>query len=252
MNCHMRRECCGVGAVLTYLRNCVERPFMWLMPHTKELSGRKRLRASLFWHNMDGEVGEFCRNCETCVRLQPLRKDTPVQSTPLPQRCWDKCALDLVGPFPGQIYILTLVDYKSKWPEAVILHSVSSKSIIKALVDIFSRFGNSEEVVTDNGSQFISGEFEDFLKSKGIAHSRSSPYYPKANGQVERFHRYLGHGLRAAEIDGISWMDALPGILQVYRATPHARTGVTPAKLLLNREIVTNLPCVQDTETVNL
>ena len=200
---------------------------------------------------MDSDVEEFCRNCETCVRLQPLRRDTPNTATPLPDHCWDKCALDLVGPFPGEVYIMTVVDYKSKWPEAIVLKQITSKSIITALKDIFARFGNPKVLVTDNGRQFIAEEFQDFLKMNGIRHSRVSPYFPQANEQVERFHRYLKHSVRAAELDGLSWPEVLPTILQVYRSTPHAGTAMTPAKLLLNGEIATKLPAAPETNQNN-
>nr|XP_058943740.1 uncharacterized protein K02A2.6-like [Pocillopora verrucosa]XP_058954777.1 uncharacterized protein K02A2.6-like [Pocillopora verrucosa] len=200
---------------------------------------------------MDSDVEDYCRNCETCVRLQPLRRDTPNTATPLPDYCWEKCALDLVGPFPGEIYIMTVVDYRSKWPEAIVLKRITSESIVTALADIFARFGNPKVLITDNGRQFVAEEFQDFMKANGIQHRRVSPYFPQANGQVERFHRYLKHSIRAAELDGLSWTEVLPTILQVYRSTPHAGTNMTPAKLFLNREITTKLPTVPEMDQNN-
>ena len=212
--------------------------------HQGIVRSKQHLRASLFWPGMDSDIEEFCRYCETCVRLQPIRRDTPCKPTPLPEYCWDKCAIDLVGPFPGQIYILTLVVYRSKWPEATILKSTTRQKIISVLTEVFARFGNPKLLLPDNGPQFTSEEIESFLKLNGIQHCRTSPYFPKANGQVERFHRYLEHSIRAAELDGFLWTEVLPDILQVYRPTPHAGTGMTPAKLTLNREIATKLPVV--------
>lgn len=60
---------------------------------------KQRLRRILFWPGMDSDVEDYCRNCETCVGLQPLRRDTPNTATPLPDYCWGKCALDLVVYF---------------------------------------------------------------------------------------------------------------------------------------------------------
>ena len=99
---------------------------------------------------------------------------------------------------------MTVVDYRSKWPEAIVLKRITSKSIITVLTDIFARFGNPKVLITDNGRQFIAEEFQDFIKANGIQHKRVSPYFPQANGQVERFHRYLKHSVRAAELDGLS------------------------------------------------
>ncbi|XP_022779210.1 uncharacterized protein K02A2.6-like [Stylophora pistillata] len=210
---------------------------------------KQRLRRILFWPGIDSDVEDFCRNCETCVRLQPLQQDTPNTAPPLPDYSWEKCALDLVGPFPGEIYIMTVVDYRSKWPEAIVLKRNTSESIVTA--DIFARFGYPKVLIMENGHQFVAEEFQDFMKANGIQHRRVSPYFLQSNGQVERFHRYLKHSIRAAELDGLSWTEVLPIILQVYRSTPHARTNMTPAKLFLNREITTKLPTVPELDRNN-
>jgi len=84
------------------------------LAHEAHQDSNQFLLASLFLPGMDLAIEEFCRNCETCVRLQPLHRDTPCKPTPLHEHCWDKCAIDLVGSFPGQICILTLVACRSK------------------------------------------------------------------------------------------------------------------------------------------
>ena len=97
--------------------------------------------------------------------------------------------MDLVGPVDGK-FILTYIDYYSSYPEAYILKEITSREVIKALTDIFARFAFPEELVSDNGKQFISEEFrEAFLESCGIRHIRVSPYYARSNGKLERFHR---------------------------------------------------------------
>ena len=81
-----------------------------------------------------------------------------------------------------------------------------------------------------------------FLSSCGIKHIRSAPYYPRSNGKVERFHRYLKKNLRSAVAEGKRWEDSLNSILMTYRASPHIGSGQSPAKLMLGREIRTKLP----------
>ena len=77
---------------------------------------------------------------------------------------------------------MTYIDYFSSYPEAYILQEVTSREKIKALTDIFVRFGFPEELVSDNGKQFVCGEFEAFLKSCEIKHVHVSPYYARSNG----------------------------------------------------------------------
>ena len=86
-------------------------------------------------------------------------------------------------------YILTYIDYYSS--EAHVLKKITSSEVIRVLTDILSRFVFPEEVASDNGKQFISAEFEAFLKTCGIRHIRASPCYARGSGKVERFHRYL-------------------------------------------------------------
>jgi len=51
--------------------------------------------------------------------------------------------------------------------------------------------GNNPRIISDNGSQFISGDFRKFLREIGLYHVRTSVRYPQSNGKIERFHRTL-------------------------------------------------------------
>ena len=102
---------------------------------------------------MDDATEKMIKNCQAY---------TPLQPTPLPRGPWVKGAVDLVDPVDGQ-FILSYIDYYSSYPEAYILKEITSREVIKAY--IFATFGFPEELVSDNGKQFISKEFEAFLKS---------------------------------------------------------------------------------------
>ena len=209
--------------------------------HQGIVKTKQFLRARFFWPGMDQDVERLIKSCSACVVNQPLNRYTPLQPTPLPRGPWIKGAVDLVGPIDGK-YILTYIDYYSSYPEACILKEITSREVIKALRDIFARFGYPEELVSDNGKQFISAEFEAYLKSCGIQHIRVSPYYARSNGKLERFHRYLKKNFRAVITEGKSWQDELPKILMLYRASPHPVSGKSPAMLLLTREIRMKVP----------
>ncbi|UYV64551.1 hypothetical protein LAZ67_3001165, partial [Cordylochernes scorpioides] len=183
---------------------------------------------------------EMLRNCPICVRNQPLINDQPLQIVPLPSKPWMKLGIDIVGPI-GHHYVLTVIDYYSSYPEAMIIEDISSKTIIKKLMEIFARHGYPHEVVTDNGLQFVSTSMERFLKECGIRHLKASPYYPKSNGKIERFHRFLKKQFNSSSEEGKDWKEDLSRILMSYRTTPNRSTGKTPAFLLFSREIKTKL-----------
>ena len=69
--------------------------------------------------------------------------------------CW---GIDFVNPFPsffGNEYILVVVDYVSKWVEAVATSHNDAKTVVKFLKkNIFSRFGVSRILISDGGTHF--------------------------------------------------------------------------------------------------
>ena len=51
--------------------------------------------------------------------------------------------------------------------------------------------GEKPRIITDNGSQYISKEFKQFIKDIECTHIKTSVNYPQANGKIERFHRSI-------------------------------------------------------------
>ena len=169
----------------------------------------------------------------------------PIQPVEYPMRPWAKVAVDITGPFQGvpenKKYLLVLVDYYSRWPEVHACNDITSSGIIKWLNSIFARFGFPEELVSDNGTQFTSAEFEIFLSKRGTRHIKTTPYNPAANGMVERLNKTLKESLQALRFDIFSWEEKIQAVLMMLRSTVHRATGETPAQLLFKREIRTKL-----------
>lgn len=134
----------------------------------------------------------------------------------------------VVWPFDTAVsacrYAITLTDYYSKWPEVAFSRTATTEDV-HFLLSVFSRHGNPGNIVSDNGPQFTSAAFASFLRTQGISHSRTSVYYPAANGAVERFHRALRSCIQNAIQQAQPWNETVMNWLQVYRATPHAATS---------------------------
>ena len=84
---------------------------------------------------------------------------------------WTRLHADYAGPFLGKMFLI-IIDAYSKWIEVHITNSATSAITIDKLRNTFATFGLPEVLVTDNGSNFTSTEFEEFLKSNGISHER--------------------------------------------------------------------------------
>ncbi|GKC11362.1 reverse transcriptase domain-containing protein, partial [Tanacetum coccineum] len=68
---------------------------------------------------------------------------------------FDVWGIDFMGPFPssrGNQYILVAVDYVSKWVEAKALPINDARVVCRFLKQIFSRFGTSRAIISDQGS----------------------------------------------------------------------------------------------------
>ena len=138
-----------------------------------------------------------------------------------------------------------VVDAHSKWPEVFELRQTTSTQTISVLRHLFARYGLPNQIVSDNGPQFVSEEFETFVKANGIKHTRCSPYHPSSNGAVERFVRTFKQAMKAGEKDGLTPHHRLANFLLSYRTTPHSTTGVTPCSLFLGRSIRTRFDLVR-------
>ncbi len=91
---------------------------------------------------------------------------------------------------------LVAVDAYSKWPEVFLMKSTTVSKTIEHLRQMFAMYGLPEQVVSDNGPQFTSEEFAEFLKQNGVKHITSAPYHPSTNGLAERFVQSLKQALR--------------------------------------------------------
>ncbi|CAK9296026.1 unnamed protein product [Gordionus sp. m RMFG-2023] len=112
---------------------------------------------------------------------------------------------------------------------------------IKALRKWFARFETPRQIVSDNGPQFISGEFRKFCFEKNIKLIHTTPYHLKTNGLAERTIRTLTSRYFATRKDIREPKEAVGEVLIAYRMDEHQSTGRSPAKLLLGRNLKTGL-----------
>ena len=210
--------------------------------HQGIVKTKERLRTKVWWPGMDGDAERRCRSCHGCQVVSGDIITPEVKSTPFPNQPWEHLAADLLGPLPSGEYLLVLVDYYSRYYEVDILKNITSETIIRCLSVHFARYGIPSSVRTDNGPQFVSAEFQQYLVDMGIGLRRTTPLWPRANGEVERQNRSLLKALRVAQAEKRPWKEEMQTFLLAYRSTRHSTTGQTPAYLMFGREIQCKLP----------
>ena len=131
-----------------------------------------------------------------------------------------------------------MVDYFSNFWEIDRLHNATAATVILKLKNHFARYGCPDILISDNGTQFTSGEFTEFAESWNFEHRTSSPYNSKGNRKVESAVKMAKKILRKSKDAG---SDPFMGILD-YRNTPTQGMDTSPSQRLMNRRTRTLLP----------
>lgn len=214
--------------------------------HLGIVGTKQQLRTKVWWPGMDKEVEKYVKSCHGCQITSAYPKPEPISPTPLPTGPWQELAIDLLGPLTSGQYVLVVVDYFSRYYEIEITKDITSEKIIDALEGMFCRHGIPYQITSDNGPQFKSKLFEDYLTDNCIKHRAVTPLHPAANGEVERQNRSLMKRIRIAQAESKDWKKEIRKYLFAYRTTPHSTTGVSPAELMFRRKLRTKLPQVEN------
>ena len=161
----------------------------------------------------------------------------PVLSEP-----FSRIAMDIVGPLPksqsGNKYLLVICDYATRYPEAIPLRTIDAEHVAEELIKLFARVGVPQEILTDQGSNFISQLLAELYRLLHVHAIRTSPYHPQTDGLVERFNQTLKNTIRrTTSKEGKNWDKMIPYLLFAYREVPQASTGFSPFELLYDREV---------------
>ena len=170
----------------------------------------------------------------------PMPLAVPMTNVPI-GRPWQMLAVDVLEVLMsghGNRYLVVLQDYFTKWAEAVPMPDQTAERIVRALIDIFSRFGIPEIVHSDKGRNFESTILKKTCAAFGIVKSRTTSYHPQGDGMVERLNRTLLQLLRAYVQQQSDWECQLPLLLYAYRTARHTSTHLSPFLLLMGREPV--------------
>lgn len=191
---------------------------------------------------LDAEVEHFVKTCRDCTLVSNSTAPEPLIRTAMPVRPWVHIAVDFMGPLPSGHNLLVIVDYYSRFVEVIVMKDITAKSTIQALHETFCRYGIPESMKSDNGPQFVSEALHELCKEYGVELRKTTPYWPQANGEVERANRALKKRLQISQTSKSDWKWDLRMYLLIYNSTPHSTTGVAPSALMFGRVLRDKLP----------
>ena len=241
------------GEVLQGCHNCLTEG------HLGQKKTYDRVRRGFMWHETSLDVQLYIKTCATCSKSKkPRVKPRGELGSYHAGKRMERVHLDMMGPFPesdsGNKYILVMVDQLTKWVEVQPLPEISAETTARAAVDgFFSQFGYPEQIHTDQGKNFDGNLFRELCKMMRITKTRTMPYRPSSNGQVERYNRLLLQ-LSRCYINNRqgTWDEDLQLLAGAIRAMKNCLTGYSANMMMLLVEVTQPVDILMGTEGVEM
>jgi len=188
----------------------------------------------------------YYRGYQECQKFGSVQRAPASAMNPMikpwPFRGW---GIDLIGQVytpssKNHKFISVATDYFTKWVEAIPLKNVTSKEMIEFVKKhIIYRLGIPQTITTDQGTMFMSVEFEEFATGIGIRLLNSSPYYAQANAPAEASNKGVIKLIKRKIVEHPrKWHTVLNEALWAYRMACHGATKVSPYQLVYGHEAV--------------
>lgn len=227
------------------LKECHDDP---LAMHGGQFKTLRRLRTLYYWPNMTQDARTHVQRCDTCKQSKASNQDNMDTNAKYYdyEQPWKSISTDIIGPLPktkaGNRQLLVVVDNLSKYVLLKPMKAATAEEIVRFIRDdVFYRYGVPNTLKSDNGKQFVSKVFHDFLSEHNVTHWRTPNYHPQAN-PTEAANKTIGNALRVTIKEGKhdNWDNQLPEIARAINTSVHTSTMQTPHYVLFGREYVPN------------
>lgn len=151
---------------------------------------KAKVKRNYYWPGLNRDLKRWTEVCDKCQKGNKSKTNTaPLVPLPVISTPWERVAFDVVGPLPrsrkGHRYLLTSMDFASRYPEATSLKRIDAVTVAEAMVATYTRFGIPAEILTDNGSCFVNALQSELCRMLGITSIKISPHNPCSNGMLE-------------------------------------------------------------------
>ena len=169
---------------------------------------------------------EYCVTCPQCQKTQK-KPSAAAELIPLPlmDHPFQRIGLDIVGPLVksqgGHTHILVLIDYATRYPEAM------AKVLARELMQVFSRLGFPKEILTDQGTNLMSQTLKELWCLLEVKLIHTAVYHPQSNGLVVK-----GMVRKLVMEKPRWWHLLLAPLMFAIREVPQSSTGFSPFELM--------------------
>ena len=204
-----------------------------------------RVQKQFTWPRLREDVTAYINGCLICARRKSYgASKAPLHPMPPVDRVWEKIAMDIVGPVQesrkGNKFILVLSDYASRFVFTIAMKDQTARTVAQHFVDkIITKYGAPEQVLTDQGSNFLSKLTSEICELFKIKQLKTTSYHPQTDGLVERFNRTLCDMLACyVNEEPDKWDIFLPFVTLAYNTATQASLKECPFYLFYGREPV--------------
>ena len=203
------------------------------------------LKRLYYWKGLKPSVEKHVRRCYQCQRrnrqvVKYAKLHFDVATFPM-----QFISMDLIGEFHPPTsrkhkYTLTVICMLTGYVFCVPLQTKTAEEVIQAYIDqVYSRFGGSLKILSDNGTEFKNKLFEQVAKELGVEYKLyTPPYHPASNGQIEGFHAFLKACIAKHVAPQLEWDMLVPLACAAYNFIPNEHSKESPFFLMFGRDPV--------------
>ena len=203
------------------------------------------LKRLYYWKGLKPSVAKHIQRCYHCQRRnkQVVKYATlhfDVATFPM-----QFISMDLIGEFhpptsKGKRYALTIICMLTGYVFCIPLKTKTAEEVLQAYIDnVYSKFGGSLKILSDNGTEFKNKIFEQIAKELGVVYKLyTPPYHPASNGRIEGFHAFLKACISKHILPQLEWDDLAPLACAAYNFIPNEHSKESPFFLMFGRDPV--------------
>lgn len=145
----------------------------------------------------------------------------------VPFECIGVALVEPLTPSSGRHHcILVVMDYTTRYPEAMPLRAATAKAVAQEVAVLFTRVGFPKQIITDKGMVFMGKTLKALAQMVELQMLHTTVYYPQTNGLVQRFNRMFKRMLKKFIQRGSQdWHCWIPFLLFAVRKVPQAFLG---------------------------
>jgi hypothetical protein len=213
------------------------------------------------WPSLHKQVENFVKHCNTCQHYKAQRKKhghVPTQDKQQIAKLWHSIAIDTIGPWiilqsphsskskePTTLQALAIIDLNTHFMEIAALKNKESITIACTFNQVWlCCYPRPVGCLHDNGTEFVSAEFQKLLQSYGIRSKLTTVKNPQANGILEPTHQVIGNLLHSSRLVAhdlatiSAQQELLMPVMCAINTTFHTTLKASPAQLAFNRDMI--------------